>query len=95
MKHLAKFAAAGLCAALLGGCVIAIADRSDDSGRGQCDGAKYQSLLGKEASSIDRATLPESFRIVCAGCATTKDYRSDRLTLQLDASNRVASATCG
>lgn len=93
---------AGIAASLaLTGCVV-----SNDSDRAPtvrheasnrpavCDAKRYQSLIGQDASSIDRATLPSAFRIVCAGCAMTRDYNESRLTLILDTADRVESASC-
>lgn len=95
---LAAVAAAGLA---VSACVVSIdsdrapAARQEVSNRPvQCDASRYQSLIGQEASTIDRATLPKEFRIVCAGCPMTMDYREDRLTLVLDKANRVSSASC-
>lgn len=96
-KATLKTAIAAAAIATLAGCIIIDADQPSIDARVErsCQAERYQSLVGKEASSIKRESLPSAFRMVCAGCPMTMDFRQDRLTIQLDQANRVESARCG
>ena len=53
----------------------------------------------RDARSSARACCATAARASCAGCAkgmmVTMDFRDDRLTVYLDAANRVERANCG
>lgn len=99
MKRLSAVAVAA-AAVLASGCIIIDADevtyREDPPNRpARCDAAAYQSLVGQPEAAIDRNRLPQSFRIICHDCQVTMDYNPNRLNVQLDPQNRVASVSCG
>ncbi len=100
MKRITALAVAA-AAALTSACVIIDADEvrySDDLPPGRpasCDAAAYQALVGKADFQIDRARLPQTYRIVCHDCQVTMDYNANRLNIQLDPQNRVSAVTCG
>jgi hypothetical protein len=92
-----------LAACLASACVIVVdgddaKDVSVDVTRGRpstCEAAAHASLVGKAEREIDRSSLPSAFRIVCHDCQVTQDYAPNRLNIQLDKDNRVASVRCG
>lgn len=67
---------------------------SEVAGSGACKASDHRGLIGKQAVDIDRAKLPKSFRILCAGCAATTDIRPDRLTIELNRANQVETVRC-
>ncbi len=87
-------------AALLAGCVVISVDEAEYSdlprgGARTCDVAAYQGLVGMEEGEVDRDRLPAAFRFVCHECQVTMDHNPNRLNVNLDAQNRVASLSCG
>jgi len=61
----------------------------------QCDAAGAQSLIGSHIGAVDFAA-GANVRIVCTTCATTRDYRPDRLNLRFDeASGIIKAVDCG
>lgn len=95
-----KLILAMAAAVALSGCVVIAVDGEKDvkvdrnSNPVTCVAADHQHLIGKAERDIDRGKLPQSFRIICHDCMATKDFRQDRLSIQLDADNKVASARC-
>jgi hypothetical protein len=97
-----RVSALGVAAAavMASGCIIIDADevsyRGDPPNRpARCEVAAFQSLVGQRDDEIDRDRLPQSFRIICHDCQATMDYNPNRLNIQLDPQNRVASVSCG
>jgi hypothetical protein len=71
-----------------------------DDGAINCDAAKAQSLIGQVASSelaaqAQRLTGASVVRWLLPGQVVTMEYRADRLSIVLDASNRVQAVRCG
>jgi len=65
-----------------------------------CRQASYESFVGRVASSEVGAELLQAsgarvIRWVQPGMMVTMDYREDRLTVRLDANNRITSVSCG
>ena len=72
--------------------------RGETPGR-TCDNSNIRQFVGRQASSglgaeMLRASGAAVLRWVPHGGVVTMDFRSDRLTVQLDASNRVAQVSC-
>ena len=65
------------------------------SGPDACHASQYQSLIGKDESTITEASLPEKHRIVCFGCMSTMEFVPDRLTIYMGPGHKVASLHCG
>jgi hypothetical protein len=71
------------------------------SGNGYvCHSFAERDFIGRVASSeigaeLLRASGAKVIRWVQPGMMVTMDYREDRLTVRLDASNRIVSASCG
>ena len=61
----------------------------------QCDAPAAQSLVGSHVGAVDFAA-GANVRIVCTTCATTRDYRPDRLNIRFDQQTGVIkSVDCG
>jgi hypothetical protein len=61
----------------------------------RCDAANAQSLIGKHVGAVDYAA-GANVRIVCTTCATTRDYRPDRLIIRFDeATGIIKTVDCG
>lgn len=66
----------------------------------ECNPEKLESFTGKVA---DEATIKKlvadsgarNARVVKPGMAVTMDFRQDRVTVQVDAQNRIERASCG
>ena len=78
-----KYAILAAAAALLASCAATPSTPSDPAGPRQCDAAASQSLIGSHVGAVDFAA-GANVRIVCTTCATTRDYRADRLNLRFD-----------
>ena len=85
----------------LAGCAAAPAERAAiDRDAGVCDASALATLIGQQASEETGRRLMEvsrakSLRWVPPGGMVTMDYSPQRLTVQLDGQNRIASAKCG
>ena len=55
-------------------------------------GQPYTAALGARMLKASTAT---KLRVVAKGMMVTMDYRGDRLTVHLDAANRIERAHCG
>lgn len=66
----------------------------------QCNADRVQPLVGREATAelVTRAQEragARNTRVIKPGDAVTMDFRSDRLNLDVDASNIITAARCG
>lgn len=67
---------------------------------GKCRPETLAALVGKTASQdvVDKAVRDSGARharVVKPGMAVTMDFREDRLTVRVDANNRIEGASCG
>jgi len=67
---------------------------------GQCDPEKLTALTGQTATEavIQKAVKDSGARharVFKPGMAMTMDYREDRLSIEVDAQNRIVRANCG
>jgi hypothetical protein len=87
---------AGLIAGLaLAGCAATPPAPAGPSGARQCDAAAAQSLVGSHVGAVDFAA-GANVRIVCTTCATTRDYRPDRLNIRFDQQTGIIKTVdCG
>lgn len=61
----------------------------------RCDAAGARSLIGKHVGAVD-FVAGANVRIVCTTCATTRDYRPDRLNIRfVEATGIIESVDCG
>ncbi|MBD3826373.1 MULTISPECIES: I78 family peptidase inhibitor [Stenotrophomonas] len=66
----------------------------------RCDPEKVASLVGKTATEAVvqqavKASGARHARVLKPGMAMTMDFREDRLSLEVDAQNRIVRANCG
>lgn len=59
-----------------------------------CGIAQHSSLIGRSASTIDRASLPPRTRIIGPNDAVTMDYSEQRLNIMTDAQGVVTELRC-
>ena len=67
---------------------------------GSCDASRVQWALGQVASAgvLEQVTLQSgarSARVLHPGEAVTMEFSADRLTISVDAGNRIVSLNCG
>lgn len=61
----------------------------------RCDAAGARHLIGSNVAAVDFAA-GANVRIVCTTCATTRDYRPDRLNIRFDQQTGIIkSVDCG
>ena len=84
----------------LAGCMIAESKTVDEMGSGTCRSGSLAQFTGQPASQelgarMLAASGAKIIRWVPKGGAVTMDFSPNRLTVQLDGSNRVEHASCG
>lgn len=67
---------------------------------GTCDASRIQTAVGQPASSqvLEQVTLgsgAQSARVVRPGEAVTMEFNGNRLTVSVDAGNRITQLACG
>ncbi|MDO9607335.1 MAG: hemolysin [Brevundimonas sp.] len=61
-----------------------------------CKVEDYQAYVGRNRSAVPAAPLGQSFRVLCATCAATMDYRENRVNFVYDdASGVIQQVKCG
>lgn len=82
-------------AVLFGAAACAPIPTDVDAAPQRCDAAGARSLIGSHVGAVDFAA-GANVRIVCTTCATTRDYRPDRLNVRFDeATGIIRSVDCG
>jgi hypothetical protein len=91
-----------LPAALLSGCAVASAQEAPVAGQSGyvCRGEGLERFVGQAATQeigaeMLRVSGARTLRWVSPGMAVTMDFREDRLTVYLDAANRIERSNCG
>lgn len=84
----------------LAGCMIAESKTVEEMGTGGCRTGSLSQFTGQTASQdlgarMLAASGARIIRWVPKGGAVTMDFNPNRLTVQLDGSNRVETASCG
>lgn len=84
----------------LAGCAAAPANPPATDPASACRNDALAGFVGQPATSEVGAQMlaasgARALRWVTPGMAVTMDYRFDRLTVHLDANNRIESANCG
>jgi hypothetical protein len=59
-----------------------------------CGAVRFRSLIGAQASTIDRSTLPASTRIITPDMMITQDFSPARLNIIVGTDGRVGSLRC-
>ncbi len=60
-----------------------------------CDGERYGTLVGQDATVLERVMILGQVRVVRPGSVVTQDYRPERMNFNIGADGRIASITCG
>ena len=82
-------------AAVLTGCAATPPAPTNPAAPRQCDAAAAQSLIGSHVGAVDFAP-GANVRIVCTTCATTRDYRADRLDVRFnEQTGIIEKVDCG
>lgn len=81
---------------LIAGCAATPAPTpTDPAAPRQCDAEAAKSLIGSHVGAVDFAA-GANVRVVCTTCATTRDYRIDRLNVRFDQETGIIKAVdCG
>lgn len=82
--------AALILALALVGCV-----ESEEPRVGTCGAEGMQSLVGQSRDVLAAMTLPAGSRVIEPGSRITRDYRAERLNIDVDAEGRIARVWCG
>jgi hypothetical protein len=87
--------AALVASAALTGCMATPPEAPGPTPPQRCDASAAQSLIGSHVGAVDFAP-GANVRIVCTTCATTRDYRPDRLNIRFDQQTGIIkSVDCG
>ena len=60
-----------------------------------CNAAQYDSLIGQDATALERVLLMGPVRVIRPGMAVTMDYSAARINFAVDTGNRITGITCG
>lgn len=62
---------------------------------GTCGMEELQHFVGRRRTSVSVRDIPENFLVLGPSTSDPLDYQSDRLTIRIDARDRIESLTCG
>ena len=86
---------AGAAALMLAGACAPVQPAMNADTPQACDAAGARSLIGSHVGAVDFAA-GSNVRIVCTTCATTRDYRADRLNVRFnEQTGIIESVDCG
>ena len=60
-----------------------------------CNAAQYGTLVGQDATALERVPLPNQVWVLPPGMAVAQDFRPTRINFELDVANRIARIFCG
>lgn len=60
-----------------------------------CDGNQYASLVGQDATALERVLILGQVRVIRPDTAITMDFRTERLNFVIDRADRIARIYCG
>lgn len=60
-----------------------------------CGAVTRQNLVGRDASVLNVAVLPDRTRVIYPDVIENSRYEVDRLTIRVDASGTIESVACG
>ena len=85
----------GVVGLVMTGCAATPPTPAEQTGPRQCDASAARSLIGSHVGAVDFAA-GSNVRIVCTACATTRDYREDRLNIRFNQqSGIIEKVDCG
>ena len=59
-----------------------------------CGASRFRNLIGEEAATIDRATMPAHTRFITPGMMITQDFSPTRLNIHVGMDGKIASMGC-
>ena len=59
-----------------------------------CGASRFRNLIGEEAATIDRATMPANTRFITPGMMITQDFSPTRLNIHVGMDGKIASMGC-
>ena len=65
-------------------------DAADDT----CDANRYASLIGKDATALERVLLLGQVRVTRPNQAVTMDFRPERVNVNISCDNQIRSISC-
>lgn len=90
-----RLIAASAAVLVLAGACAPVEPVVNAEGPQTCDAAGARSLIGSHVGAVDFAA-GSNVRIVCTTCATTRDYRADRLNVRFnERTGIIESVDCG
>ncbi|MBU2992501.1 I78 family peptidase inhibitor [Octadecabacter sp. 1_MG-2023] len=60
-----------------------------------CNAAQHATLIGQDATALERVLLLAQVRVTRPGQAVTMDFRPSRINFNVGADNRIKTITCG
>jgi len=60
-----------------------------------CRASQNDSLIGQDATSLERVLLVGQVRVIRPGQAVTADFRPERINFDIDVNNKISSVRCG
>ena len=79
------------CAQIPGPVLPPVAPVTQDT----CNAARYATLIGQDATALERVLLMGPVRVIRPDMAVTMDYSAARINFAVDAGNRITGITCG
>jgi PBP1b-binding outer membrane lipoprotein LpoB len=67
---------------------------NDATAQDTCGMARFQHLIGTDASAIDQSTLPPRTRIITPDSMVTQDFSAERLNIFTGTDGKVSSLRC-
>lgn len=65
-----------------------------DPAQDTCNAASFASLVGQDATALERVLLLGEVRIIRPGQAVTMDFRPSRINFNIGPDNRITAITC-
>lgn len=59
-----------------------------------CNAAQYASLIGQDATALERVLLLGQVRVIRPGQAVTMDFRPERINFNIGPDNRIKTINC-
>lgn len=60
-----------------------------------CNGERYGTLVGQDATALERVLILGQVRVIRPGMVVAQDYRPERINFEIGGDNRVTRITCG
>lgn len=61
----------------------------------ECDIAEFEHLVGQKMDILKTTNYPENTRIIEPGTMVTRDYRVDRMNIDIDDAGTITKIWCG